>query len=68
VKELKAFEKFSLAPGEEKIISFGISVNDLKFFDDKKHEWIAEPGKFTVYIGASSADIRSTIDFTLTTF
>ncbi|MDR3338829.1 MAG: glycoside hydrolase family 3 C-terminal domain-containing protein, partial [Candidatus Symbiothrix sp.] len=27
VKELKAFEKFSLAPGEEKIISFGISVN-----------------------------------------
>jgi beta-glucosidase len=65
VKELKSFRKVDLAPGEEKNVEFTISVNDLKFFDDTKHEWIAESGKFTVYIGASSADIRSTLPFEL---
>ncbi|GHT08765.1 glycosyl hydrolase [Bacteroidia bacterium] len=65
IKELKAFDKVNLAPGEEKTITFTLSVNDLKFFDDKKHDWVAEPGKFTVYIGTSSADIKSTVDFEL---
>jgi beta-glucosidase len=65
VKELKSFQKVDLAPGEEKNVEFTVSVNDLKFFDDRKHEWIAEPGKFTVYIGASSADIRTTLPFEL---
>ncbi|MDR0541683.1 MAG: glycoside hydrolase family 3 C-terminal domain-containing protein [Dysgonamonadaceae bacterium] len=65
VKELKAFQKIALAPGEEQSVSFTVSEEDLKFFDDAKHEWVAEPGKFTVYIGASSADIRSTVDFEL---
>lgn len=63
VKELKAFRKINLAPGEEKTVEFTISINDLKFFDDSKHEWVAEPGKFTAYIGASSADIRSSLEF-----
>jgi beta-glucosidase len=63
VKELKAFRKIALAPGEEKNVEFVVSVDDLKFFDDTKHEWVAEPGKFTVYIGASAADVRSTVDF-----
>jgi beta-glucosidase len=65
VKELKSFRKIDLAPGEEKNVEFTVSVDDLKFFDDAKHEWIAEPGKFTVYVGASSADIRSALDFEL---
>ncbi|MDR1672269.1 MAG: glycoside hydrolase family 3 C-terminal domain-containing protein [Bacteroidales bacterium] len=65
VKELKAFEKIELAPGEEKIVSFIISADDLKFFDDKRHEWVAEPGKFTIYIGASSADVRASVAFEL---
>ncbi|MCL2327142.1 MAG: glycoside hydrolase family 3 C-terminal domain-containing protein [Bacteroidetes bacterium] len=65
VKELKAFQKINLAPGEEKTVEFKISVNDLQFFDDRKHEWVAEPGKFTVYIGASSGDIRASVGFEL---
>jgi len=65
VKELKAFQKIDLAPGEEKTVEFKISVNDLQFFDDRKHEWVAEPGKFSAYIGASSADIRSSVGFEL---
>jgi beta-glucosidase len=65
VKELKAFRKITLAPGEVQTVTFTISVEDLKFFDDAKHEWVAEPGKFTIYIGASSADVRAKVAFEL---
>lgn len=64
VKELKGFKKIALAPGETAEVSFSITPENLKFFDDTKHEWIAEPGKFKAMIGASSTDIRSTAQFT----
>ncbi len=64
-KELKAFGKIALNPGEEKTVTFTITPDDLKYFDDARHEWVAEPGKFTLYIGASSADIRTQASFTL---
>lgn len=64
-KELKAFDKIALNPGEEKTVTFSITPDDLKYFDDARHEWVAEPGKFTLYIGASSADIRTQAPFTL---
>ncbi len=63
VKELKGFSKVKLAPGETKTIKFEVTPDALKFFDDKKHEWVAEPGKFNALIGASSADIRHTLPF-----
>jgi beta-glucosidase len=65
VKELKAFRKIELNPGEEQAVRFEISVDDLKFFDDRTHKWTAEPGKFKACIGASSADIRATANFEL---
>lgn len=34
-KELKAFEKVSLLPGEEKLVDFKIDKSSLSFFDDK---------------------------------
>ncbi len=65
VKELKGFEKVSLKAGETKTISFTIDKAALSFFDDKKHEWVAEPGDFEALIGASSTEIKSKIGFTL---
>lgn len=65
VKELKGFRKIELAPGEEKEVTFTIRAETLKFFDDKKHAWIAEPGKFKAYVAASSADVRYTLPFVL---
>lgn len=64
LKELKHFDKVALSPGETKEVKFTVTADDLKFFDDVRHEWVAEPGKFNVYIGASSADIRSVTSFT----
>lgn len=65
VKELKAFQKITLAPGEEKEVSFTITPDDLKFYDEVAGKWTAEPGKFKAYIGASSVDIRGTVGFEL---
>jgi beta-glucosidase len=65
VKELKGFEKINLKPGEEKTVSFKIDKVALSFFDNKKHDWVAEPGDFEVLIGASSSDIKGKMKFTL---
>ena len=65
VKELTGFRKVKLAPGEEQKVSFTVAKDALSFFDDAKHEWIAEPGKFEAVIAASAADIRGVVPFEL---
>jgi len=65
IKELKGFEKVALKAGEEKTVTFTIDKTALSFFDDKKHDWVAEPGDFEALIGASSADIKSKVKFKL---
>ena len=65
VKELKGFNKVTLAPGAEETVTFTIRPEDLKFYDEATSSWKAEPGKFRAYIGASSTDIRATVPFEL---
>lgn len=65
IKELKGFQKIKLAPGEEKEVTFTIEKEALSFFDDAKHAWVAEPGKFEAIIAASAADIRGVVPFEL---
>ena len=65
-KELKAFCKVELQPGEEKTVTMTVTTDDLAFFDEAKHEWVAEPGTFKAYVGASSADIKAALPFKLT--
>lgn len=68
IKELKGFQKVKLAPGETKEVSFTIDKEALSYFDDAKHAWVAEPGKFDVIIAASAADIKGTVGFELVSF
>ncbi len=65
LKELKSFQKIELAPGEEQTVSFKIGVGALKFYSETAHDWVSEPGRFKLYIGSSSTDIRSTVSFIL---
>lgn len=65
IKELKGFQKIKLAPGEEKEVTFTINKEALSFFDDAKHAWVAEPGKFEAIIAASAADIKGVVPFEL---
>ena len=57
VKELKGFQKIPLKKGEAKEIRFSISVDDLRFYNDKLQH-IYEPGEFKLFIGGSSADVK----------
>jgi len=64
-KELKAFEKVSLAAGETRRVSFVLDERALAFWDPGLHEWVMEPGEFQLLVGASSRDIRTTAKFEL---
>lgn len=65
VKELKGFSKVKLAPGETKPVTFILDKAALSFFDDARHDWVAEPGKFEAMIGASATDIKTKVGFEL---
>jgi len=57
VKELKNFEKVMLQPGEEKVVTFTLSEEDLKFFNPSL-KYAAELGDFKVMIGLDSVDVK----------
>lgn len=58
VKELKQFKKIILQPGEEKQVTFTITTQDLKFFNQElKHDW--ESGDFTICVGGNSQDVKA---------
>ena len=63
VKELKGFQQQFLKAGESKKISFTISADDLRFYNDKLQH-IYEPGEFRLFIGGSSSEVKETT-FTL---
>ncbi|MBP2832873.1 glycoside hydrolase family 3 C-terminal domain-containing protein [Aquimarina sp. U1-2] len=63
IKELKAFKRIVLKPGEEQVVTFQITEEDLKFWDINMN-FIAEPGQFEVYIGNSSHHLKK-VSFTL---
>ena len=63
VKELKHFAKVALAPGEEKSVTFTLTPDDLKFYDEASAAWKYESGKFKAYVCASSADVRGVVLF-----
>lgn len=65
VRELKAFQKIVLTPGETKTITFTINRDALSFFNADSHEWQAEAGAFEVSIGNSSRNIVTRATFNL---
>ncbi|MGN1021742.1 MAG: glycoside hydrolase family 3 N-terminal domain-containing protein [Aristaeellaceae bacterium] len=58
VKELKAFRKVTLAPGEETEVVFNVTEEMLKFHT-ASGAFAAEPGAFDIMLGLNSADTTS---------
>jgi beta-glucosidase len=58
-KELKAFAKVWLKPGESRDVSFTLHEDAFQFFDPGKKRWVTEPGEFVLLAGESSRDIRA---------
>ena len=62
-QELKAFAKTrELAPGEQQTLTMQIPVRDLASFDEAGSQWLTEAGQYAFRIGASSRDIRLTVN------
>lgn len=60
VRELKAFAKVHLAPGETKTVAFALTGRDLSYWSTRTDGWELEGGTFVVSVGASSRDLRQT--------
>lgn len=56
-KELKAFEKIGLEPGEAKPVRFTLEKKDFAYYNGAVGAWITEPGSYQIFIGSSSRDI-----------
>ncbi len=65
VKELKAFRKVMLKPGETKTITLSTDKRALSFWDEATGGWKAEPGEFIAWAGDSSDRLTCKVKFTL---
>lgn len=58
VKELKGFQKVFIKKGESKTVSFTLTPEDLKFYDDELNfDW--EGGEFDIMVGTNSRDVQT---------
>lgn len=68
-KELKAFEKVFLQPGESKTVTFALGKRAFAYYSEKVKDWLVESGSFDILVGNSSiamyakASIEVTSDF-----
>lgn len=56
-KELKAFQKVSLLPDEEKTVTLCLTPRDFASWDTERHSWVTEPGMYDILVGNSSRNI-----------
>lgn len=62
--ELRAFAKTgTLQPGQSETVTMRLTGRDLTSFDTGRAAWVAEPGTYTVRVGASATDIRGQATF-----
>ncbi len=64
-KELKAFQKVSLKPGETKTVTLRTDRRALSFWDEQAGDWKAEPGDFIAWAGDSSDQLPCKVKFVL---
>lgn len=57
VRELRAFRRIELAPGQSEQVSIELTRRDLSYWDVILHDWAVEPGRVVVEVGASSRDL-----------
>lgn len=57
VRELKAFDKVTLQPGETEEVTFVLEPRAFQHWNTAVHGWRAEQGRYTVQIGENARDI-----------
>lgn len=64
VKELKAFSKVALAPGEAKQVNMSLDRNATSYWSETHDAWVSQKGEYEIFIGTSSNQIMLTARFT----
>ena len=59
LKQLKAFQRVSLKPGETRTVRLKVRPSDLAHWDVTRSKWVVESGTYDVLVGSSSSDIRA---------
>ena len=65
VRELKAFRRVELEPGQRQTVTVALTRRDLSYWDILLHSWTVEPGTVRVEVGASSRDLPLVADIAL---
>ncbi len=58
LKELKAFERVTLAPGHSKTVRLTVPVSGLMYWNEVTHVWASDPCRIDLLVGASATDLR----------
>lgn len=64
-KELKGFAKVFLQPGEEKRVMIRLTERDFRYWNPMLHDWVSEPGEYTVSVGGSSRSLPLSVCLTV---
>ena len=64
-RELKGFEKVRLAPGATKHVTLSLDARAFSYWDEAKHNWTIDPGKFVILVGDSSENTPLHGDLTI---
>jgi beta-glucosidase len=56
-KELKAFQKVFVQPGESSMVTLTLAIRDLAFYNEGKMDWEVEQGKYNILIGNASNNL-----------
>jgi len=64
-KELKGFERVSLAAGATRRVQFKLTPRDLSYYSVADHDWTIDPGAFKAYAGGNSAQTPEVADFNI---
>lgn len=65
-KELKAFGKVELEPGETKTLTFTLGYRDFAYYDPEASDWVVEEGIFHIHAAANAGDICQSIPVEVT--
>jgi beta-glucosidase len=64
-RELKAFVKVRLEPGQRKHVAMTLDSRAFSYWDEAAHKWTIDPGKFVLRVGDSSENTPLSADLTL---
>ncbi|HKT87557.1 MAG TPA: beta-glucosidase BglX [Candidatus Sulfotelmatobacter sp.] len=65
VRQLKGFDRITLAPGTKQTLHFKLGPEELRFWSPTEKKWVVEPEQFDVWVGDNSqAELHSRFQLT----